>query len=48
VVLCGCGNEVTLEVVTASKMLRQDAPGLNVRVVNVLDLMSLDLSRYAQ
>jgi xylulose-5-phosphate/fructose-6-phosphate phosphoketolase len=45
VVLCGCGNEVTLEVVTASKMLRQDAPGLNVRVVNVLDLMSLDLSR---
>jgi hypothetical protein len=51
VVLCGCGNEVTLEVVIAqsgitSKMLRKDAPGLKVRVVNVLDLMSLYLSRY--
>ncbi|KAJ3004125.1 hypothetical protein HKX48_001412 [Thoreauomyces humboldtii] len=41
VVLVGCGNEVTFEVIAAAAMLKIDAPELRVRVVNVTDLMIL-------
>jgi xylulose-5-phosphate/fructose-6-phosphate phosphoketolase len=41
VVLCGIGNEMTFEVVTAAALLRKIAPELRVRVVNVTDLMVL-------
>ncbi|KAI8920073.1 XFP N-terminal domain-containing protein [Powellomyces hirtus] len=41
VVLIGCGNETTFEVVAAAAMLKIDCPGLRVRVVNVTDLMIL-------
>ncbi|CAG8505806.1 3323_t:CDS:10 [Funneliformis mosseae] len=41
VVLVGCGAEVTFEVIAAASLLKQDAPELRVRVVNVTDLMIL-------
>ncbi|KAJ3177855.1 hypothetical protein HDU85_005767 [Gaertneriomyces sp. JEL0708] len=41
VVLVGCGNEVTFEVVAAARMLQKDLPNIKVRVVNVTDLMIL-------
>ncbi|KAM0281420.1 hypothetical protein ACHAQH_003543 [Verticillium albo-atrum] len=41
VVLVGIGVEVTFEVVKAAELLRALAPELNVRVVNVTDLMVL-------
>lgn len=41
VVLVGIGAEVTFEVVKAAEMLREIAPKLKVRVVNVTDLMVL-------
>ncbi|KAI8823612.1 phosphoketolase [Fimicolochytrium jonesii] len=41
VVLVGCGNETTFEVIAAAEMLKIDAPNLRVRVVNVTDLMIL-------
>ncbi|KAI8593558.1 putative phosphoketolase [Geranomyces variabilis] len=41
VVLVGCGNEVTFEVIAAAAMLKIDAPKLRVRVVNITDLMIL-------
>ncbi len=41
VVLAGCGDIPTLETVAAAWWLRQRAPELRVRVVNVVDLMAL-------
>jgi xylulose-5-phosphate/fructose-6-phosphate phosphoketolase len=41
VVLAGAGDIPTLEVVAAAAWLRQHAPELKVRVVNVVDLMTL-------
>jgi len=41
VVLVGIGTEVTFEVIAAAALLRQIAPELRVRVVNVTDLMVL-------
>jgi len=41
VVLVGCGDIPTLETVAAAWWLRQRAPELRVRVVNVVDLMAL-------
>ena len=41
-VVLGCAGDVpTLETVAAAHWLRQNAPGLKVRVVNVVDLMTL-------
>ncbi|KAJ5132489.1 hypothetical protein N7448_006647 [Penicillium atrosanguineum] len=42
VVLVGIGVEVMYEVVQAAEILRERAPSLRVRVVNVTDLMILD------
>jgi xylulose-5-phosphate/fructose-6-phosphate phosphoketolase len=36
-----CGDVPTMEVLAAVDLLRQNAPGLKVRVVNVVDLMKL-------
>ena len=41
VVLASAGDIPTLEIVAAAHWLRQYAPGLRVRVVNVVDLMTL-------
>ena len=41
VVMACCGDVPTLETLAAVKLLRQHVPGLKVRVVNVVDLMSL-------
>jgi xylulose-5-phosphate/fructose-6-phosphate phosphoketolase len=41
VVLAAAGDVPTLEVVAAAWLLRRHAPGLRVRVVNVVDLMTL-------
>jgi xylulose-5-phosphate/fructose-6-phosphate phosphoketolase len=41
VVLAGAGDIPTMEVVAAAWLLRQHAPSLKVRVVNVVDLMCL-------
>jgi xylulose-5-phosphate/fructose-6-phosphate phosphoketolase len=41
VVLACCGDVPTLETLAAVQLLRQHAPSLKVRVVNVVDLMSL-------
>ncbi|MGH7138502.1 MAG: phosphoketolase family protein, partial [Pirellulales bacterium] len=41
VVLAAAGDIPTLEIVAAAWLLRQHAPGLKVRVVNVVDLMCL-------
>jgi xylulose-5-phosphate/fructose-6-phosphate phosphoketolase len=41
VVLAAAGDTPTLEIVAAAWLLRKHAPGLKVRVVNVLDLMCL-------
>ncbi len=41
VVLACCGETPTLEVLAAVTLLRQHAPGVKVRVVNVVDLMRL-------
>jgi xylulose-5-phosphate/fructose-6-phosphate phosphoketolase len=42
VVLVGIGAELTFEVVKAAELLRELAPELRVRVVNVTDLMVLE------
>ncbi|HLI05634.1 MAG TPA: phosphoketolase family protein [Ktedonobacteraceae bacterium] len=42
VVLCGIGDTVTLEIMAAASILRQELPDLRVRVVNVTDLMVLE------
>lgn len=41
VVLAAAGDVVTMETVAAAEWLRKKAPGLKVRVVNVIDLMNL-------
>jgi len=41
VVLVGIGTEVTFEVIAAAKLLRDIAPEMRIRVVNVTDLMVL-------
>jgi len=41
IVLACAGDTPTLETVAAAAWLRKQAPGLNVRVVNVVDLMTL-------
>ncbi|MCU0680835.1 MAG: hypothetical protein MUF34_00965 [Polyangiaceae bacterium] len=41
VVLACAGDVATLETMAAAKWLRERAPGLRVRVVNVVDLMSI-------
>ena len=42
VVLVGIGAELTFEVIAAADLLRQRAPELRVRVVNITDLMILE------
>jgi xylulose-5-phosphate/fructose-6-phosphate phosphoketolase len=45
-VVLGCAGDVpTVEAVAAADMLRQDAPSLKVRLVNVVDLMRLQDDR---
>jgi xylulose-5-phosphate/fructose-6-phosphate phosphoketolase len=41
VVMACCGDVPTLETLAAVALLREHAPGLKVRVINVVDLMSL-------
>jgi xylulose-5-phosphate/fructose-6-phosphate phosphoketolase len=41
VVLASAGDTATLEIVATAWLLRKHAPGLRVRVVNVVDLMAL-------
>ena len=41
VVMACCGDVPTLETLAAVKLLREHAPGLKVRVINVVDLMTL-------
>jgi xylulose-5-phosphate/fructose-6-phosphate phosphoketolase len=41
IVLACAGDTATLETVAAAAWLRREAPGLRVRVVNVVDLMTL-------
>jgi xylulose-5-phosphate/fructose-6-phosphate phosphoketolase len=43
VILAGCGDNLTLEVMAAAKILRDEAPDWKVRVVNVTDLMVLGI-----
>jgi len=45
VVLVGIGVEVTFEVIAAASLLKEKAPSLRVRVVNVTDLMILQPDR---
>jgi xylulose-5-phosphate/fructose-6-phosphate phosphoketolase len=42
-VLAGCGDSVTLEVMAAAQILREEAPEWRVRVVNVTDLLVLGI-----
>jgi xylulose-5-phosphate/fructose-6-phosphate phosphoketolase len=46
VVLAAAGDVPTLEIVAAAWLLRRHAPGLRVRVVNVVDLMTLFAPRF--
>jgi xylulose-5-phosphate/fructose-6-phosphate phosphoketolase len=41
VVMACCGDVPTLETLAAVKLLRQHAPELKIRVVNIVDLMTL-------
>ncbi|MFI5892043.1 phosphoketolase [Actinoplanes sp. NPDC051513] len=41
IVLAGAGDIVTMETVAAAQILRERLPGFRVRVVNVVDLMTL-------
>ena len=43
VLLCGCGDNLTLEVMAAAAILREEAPEWRVRVVNVTRLMILGI-----
>ena len=43
VVLCGCGDNLTLEVMAAAQILREEAPDWRVRVVNVTRLLVLGI-----
>jgi xylulose-5-phosphate/fructose-6-phosphate phosphoketolase len=42
-VLAGCGDNLTLEVLAAARILREEAPAWRVRVVNITDLMTLGI-----
>ncbi len=42
VILAAAGDTPTLEILAAASILREKAPGIKVRVVNVLDLMRLE------
>ena len=44
IVLACCGDTPTLEVIAAAKILKEYAPHINTRVVNVIDLMRLQSS----
>jgi xylulose-5-phosphate/fructose-6-phosphate phosphoketolase len=46
VVLAAAGDVPTLEVIAAAWLLRRHAPGVRVRVVNVVDLMTLFAPRF--
>ena len=41
IILTGCGASLTVEVLAAADLLRQEAPSWRVRVVNVSDLLAL-------
>jgi xylulose-5-phosphate/fructose-6-phosphate phosphoketolase len=43
IVLACCGDNLTLETLGASQILREEAPAWRVRVVNVTDLMTLGI-----
>ena len=43
IVLAGCGDNLTLEVLAAAQLLSEEAPDWRVRVVNVTDLMTLGI-----
>lgn len=45
VVLCAAGDVPTMETLAAAEWLRDNVPGLKIRVVNVVDLMTL-FTRY--
>jgi xylulose-5-phosphate/fructose-6-phosphate phosphoketolase len=42
VVLAAAGDIPTLEILAAASLLRQEVPELRVRVVNVMDLLTLE------
>ena len=42
-VLAGCGDNLTLEVMAAAQILRDEVPEWRIRVVNVTDLMTLGI-----
>jgi len=42
-VLAGCGDNLTTEVLAASRLLKEDAPDWNIRVVNVVRLMTMGI-----
>jgi len=44
IVLAGCGDTPTLEILAATMILRSNFPELKIRVVNVVDLMRLQSS----
>ncbi len=46
VVLASAGDTPNLEIIAASKILREQLPNLKVRVVNVLDLMKLQSNKF--
>jgi xylulose-5-phosphate/fructose-6-phosphate phosphoketolase len=43
IVLAGCGDTLTLEVLAAAQILREEVPSWRVRVVNVTDLLVLGI-----
>lgn len=43
IVLVGCGNETTTEVIAAAQLLKKHCPTMIIRVVNITDLMILEL-----
>ena len=43
ILLCGCGDNLTLEVLAAARTLREEVPGWRVRVVNVTRLLVLGI-----
>jgi xylulose-5-phosphate/fructose-6-phosphate phosphoketolase len=43
IVLAACGDNLTLEVLAAAQILREEAPNWRVRVVNVTDLQTLGI-----
>jgi xylulose-5-phosphate/fructose-6-phosphate phosphoketolase len=43
IVLAGCGDNLTLEVMAAAQILREEVPGWRVRCVNVTDLQVLGI-----